>query len=141
MISNGMESGRFNRGVTERGVFAFACQYIVSLCGRTGNRTVTQTQHPVLGEGRPNCARQSLASTLSVLAVAATSCCHPGRHANVVTLCLLTPLLLFKLGLPKLIFLERYVMSHGNDTCMNHKYLTGISVSLLVIVLGNKLEE
>ena len=49
------------KGVTERGVFAFACQYIVSPCGRTGNRTVTQMRHPLLVEGRPNCARQSLA--------------------------------------------------------------------------------
>ena len=53
------------KGATERGVFAFACQYIVSPRGQTGNRTVTQMQHPLLVEGRPNCARQSLASTLS----------------------------------------------------------------------------
>ena len=42
-------------------------------------------------EGRPNCARQSLASTLSAPRVAATSYCDPGRHANVVTPCVLTP--------------------------------------------------
>ena len=30
----------------ERGVFAFACQYIASLCGRTDNRTITQMRHP-----------------------------------------------------------------------------------------------
>ena len=30
------------------------------------------------------CARQSLASTLSACRVAASSYCHPGRHANVV---------------------------------------------------------
>ena len=77
------------RGVTERGVFAFACQYIVSPRGRTGNRTVTQMRHPLLVEGRPNCARQSLASTLSAPHVAETSCCDPGRHANVITPCLL----------------------------------------------------
>ena len=52
------EEGTFKRGVTERGVFAFACQYIVSPRGRTGNRTVTQMRHPLLVEGRPNCARQ-----------------------------------------------------------------------------------
>ena len=53
-------SGRSKRGVMERGVFAFACQYIVSPRGRTGNRTVTEMRHPL----RPNCARQLLASTL-----------------------------------------------------------------------------
>ena len=36
------------------------------------NRTVTQMRHPLLAEGRPNCARRTLASTLSALAVAAT---------------------------------------------------------------------
>ena len=36
-------------------MFAFACQYIVSPRGRTGNRTVTQMRHPLLVEGRPNC--------------------------------------------------------------------------------------
>ena len=66
-------SGTFKRGVTERGVFVFACQYMVSLRDRTGSRTVTQMRHPLLVEGRPNCARQSLASTLSALRVAATS--------------------------------------------------------------------
>ena len=39
-------------------------------------------------EGRPNCARQSLASTLPAPRVAATSYCHPGRHTNVVTPCI-----------------------------------------------------
>ena len=47
-------------------------------------------RHPLLIEGRPNCAQQSLASMLSAPRVAATSCCDPGRHANVVTPCLLT---------------------------------------------------
>ena len=84
-------SDTFKRGVTERGVFAFACQYIVSPRGRTGNRTVTQMRHPLLVEGRPNSARQSLASTVSAPRVAATSYCSHGRHANVITLCLLTP--------------------------------------------------
>ena len=82
---------RLKGGETERGVLAFACQYIVSPRGRTGNRTVTQTRHPLLVEGRPNCARQSLASALSAPRVAATSYCDPGRHADVVTPCLLTP--------------------------------------------------
>ena len=35
----------------------------------------------------------TFASTVSALAIGATSCCHPGRHAHVVTLCLLTPCL------------------------------------------------
>ena len=48
---------------------------------------------PFLVEARPNCARQSLASTVSALAVAGTSCCHPSSHANAVTSCLLTPCL------------------------------------------------
>ena len=81
------------RGVMERGVFAFACQYIVSPRGRTGNRTVTQMRHPFLVEGRPNCTRQSLASTVSAPRVAATSYCDPGHQANVITPCLLTPCL------------------------------------------------
>ena len=50
-------------------------------------------RHSILVEGRPNCVRQSLASTLSAPRVAATSCCDPGRHANLVTPCLLTPCL------------------------------------------------
>ena len=74
-----------------------SCQYIVSPHGRTCNHTVTQMRHPLLVEGRPNCARQPLASTLSAPRVAATSYCHPGHHANVVTPCLLTPCL----NLPK----------------------------------------
>ena len=41
-------SGTCKRGVTERGVFAFACQYIVCLRGQTGNHTVTQMRHPLL---------------------------------------------------------------------------------------------
>ena len=50
-------------------------------------------RHPLLVKGRPNLARQSLASTLSAPRVAATSYCDPGRHANVITPCLLTPCL------------------------------------------------
>ena len=50
-------------------------------------------RHPLLVKGRPNFARQSLASTLSAPRVAATSYCDPGRHANVITPCLLTPCL------------------------------------------------
>ena len=84
-------------GVAERGVFEFACQYIVSLRGRTGNRTVTQMRDPSLVEGRPKCVcvcvRQSLASTLSVPRVAATSYCDPGRHSHGITPCLLAPCL------------------------------------------------
>ena len=72
-------SSGFGKGVTERGLFALARQYIVSLRGRTGNHAVTQMRHPLLVEGRPNCARQSLASTLSAPRVAATSYCDPGR--------------------------------------------------------------
>ena len=64
------EIGHIYKGVTERGVFTFACQSIVSPRGRTGNRTVTQMRHPLLIEGRPNCARQSFASTLSAPRVA-----------------------------------------------------------------------
>ena len=70
-----------------------SCKYIVSPCGRTGNRTVTQMRHPLLVEGRPNCARQSLASTLSAPHVAATSYSDPRHHANAVTPCLLAPCL------------------------------------------------
>ena len=73
----------FKRRVTERVVFAFACQYNRQLYCHTRHR------HPLLVEGRPNCARQSLAT----LAVAATSYWHPGRHANVVTPCLFSPCL------------------------------------------------
>ena len=40
--------GQAKKGVTERKVFAFACQYIVSRRRRSGNRTLTQFQHPLL---------------------------------------------------------------------------------------------
>ena len=56
-------------------------------------------RHPLLVEGRPHCARQSLASTLSAPRVGETLCCDPGRHANVITPCLLTPCL----NVPKVI--------------------------------------
>ena len=65
------------------------CLPVHCLSARTGNRTVTQMRHPFLVEGRPNRARQSLASTLSAPRVKVISYCHPGRHANVVTPCLL----------------------------------------------------
>ena len=40
-------------GLKERGALAFACQYIVSPRGRSGNRSVThcQMRHPLLVEG------------------------------------------------------------------------------------------
>ena len=80
--------------VTDRGLFAVACQHIVSPRGRTSYHTVTQMRHPPLVEGRPNCARRSLASTLSAPRVAARSYCDPGRHGkSFVTPCLLTPFL------------------------------------------------
>ena len=69
----------------------FPKQYIVFPHGRTGNRTVTQMRHSLLVEGRLNFVRQSLASTLSAPRIAATLYCHPGRDANLVTPCLLTP--------------------------------------------------
>ena len=111
-------SGTQERGVTQRGVFAFACQCIVCPCGWTGNRTVTEMQHPLLVEGRPSYARQLLASTLSAPRVTATSYCDPGRHANVITPCLLTP----SSNVPKLKSGKRNVPQHvqglqqlGND--------------------------
>ena len=55
-------------------------------------RAVGPATDPFLVEGQPNCAR-SLASTLSAPRVAATLDCDPGRHANVITPCLLTPCL------------------------------------------------
>ena len=79
------------RGSAGVATLTFACQCIVSPRRRALNRTVTQMRHPLLLEGRPNCARQSLASTLSAPRVAATLYCDPGRHANVVTPCLLSP--------------------------------------------------
>ena len=76
-----LETPRFSRahlkgGVTEGGVFAFAFQYW------TGSCSVTQMRHPLLIEGRPNCARQLLASILLAPRAAATSrsprkCCFP----------------------------------------------------------------
>ena len=44
----GISIRHVKRGVTERGVLAFAYQYAVSPHGRTGNRTVTQMRHPLL---------------------------------------------------------------------------------------------
>ena len=100
------KSGTFKRGVTEKAVFTFACQYVVSPRGRTGNRTVTQMRRLLLPEGRPNCARQSLASTLSApcvncarqslastLSAPCVAATDLDRHANVVAPCLLTPCL------------------------------------------------
>ena len=92
----------YRAGLKGGWVSAFAWQYIVSLRGLTGNRTITQMQQPVFVEGLPSCARQSLASTLSALAVAAALYCHPRRHTNVVTPSLLNPCL----NLPKRIFLQ-----------------------------------
>ena len=43
-----------------------------------------------LAERRPDYAPQSVANTVSALAVGATCYCHPGRQASVVTPCLLT---------------------------------------------------
>ena len=83
---------------TERGVFAFACQYVVSpdcLPDRQRYYHTNATSRPFLKDDQ-NRARQSLASAVSVRRVAAAWYCHPGRPANVVT-----PLfvyLLFKLG-------------------------------------------
>ena len=37
--------GRYKKGVTERGVFACACQYIVSPSPRAGNHMVTKLLH------------------------------------------------------------------------------------------------
>ena len=52
--------GHIEKGGNGEGVFAFACQGIASLRGRTGNRTVTQmhVRHLLLVERRPNFARQ-----------------------------------------------------------------------------------
>ena len=41
--SRSFRAGLKGGEATETGGFAFACQYIVSPRGRTGNRTVTQT--------------------------------------------------------------------------------------------------
>ena len=60
--------------------------------GRTSNNTVTQMRHPLVVERWPDCARQSLASMLSALAIAATSYCRPSCHANVVPPVCLLPL-------------------------------------------------
>ena len=54
--------------------------------------TNATSSRSLLVEGHPNCARQSLASTLSAPRVSATSYCDPGRHASVVTPCLVNPL-------------------------------------------------
>ena len=100
-------------------MFAFACQYIVSPCGRASNRTVTQMRHPFLVEGRPKCARQSLASTLSAPRVAATSYCDPGCHANVITPC--TPCLNVPNEIP-----SHFTLSHkGRFESKNPHFYTG----------------
>ena len=74
-------------GNRERGVFAFACQCIVSLRGQSFCQTgspyklsqCTNATSPDLVAGRRNCARQSHAIGGTVLAprVAATSYCNP----------------------------------------------------------------
>ena len=82
------------RGVTERGSIRI-CLPVHCLAARSDRQPYchTQMRHPLLVEGRPNCARQLLAGTLSAPHVAATSYCDPSRHANVITPCLLTPCL------------------------------------------------
>ena len=93
---NPLFEGTFKRGVTERGVFAFACQYIVSPRGRTGNRTVTQMRHPlflkddqIAHDNRlpvpQQCRRLASWRHHTVIPVA--------TQKNVVTPCLLTPCL------------------------------------------------
>ena len=64
-----------------KGVFTFACQYIVSPHCRTGNHIVTQIRHPIPCSSMTNCAQQSLASTVSARSVAAAWYWHPGIHA------------------------------------------------------------
>ena len=56
----------------------------------SGPATVLSHKCCILVKARPKRTRQSLASTVSALAVAATSYYHPSCHANVVTPCLLT---------------------------------------------------
>ena len=46
-------SGNDSMGGQQTGVFAVACQCIVSRRDRTGNRTVTHRRHPLLLEARP----------------------------------------------------------------------------------------
>ena len=58
----------------QRGVFAFACQYIVSLRRRTSNRTVTQMRHPLLVE-----SMTKLCATIACQYTVDTS-----RHGDIV---------------------------------------------------------
>ena len=90
-------SGRFKRGV--RGVGY--SHLLASTLPLRAPGPATMLSHkcciPLLVKAEPNCVRQSLASTVSARVVAATSCCHPARHVNVVTHRLLTPCLYINL--------------------------------------------
>ena len=77
-------TGRF-KGGNGKGGYSHVLACTLSLRCQASNRAVTKMQHPRLIEGQPNCARQSLASALSALAVGAASCCHLGRHGKVIT--------------------------------------------------------
>ena len=87
VLRDNVVSGRFERGVSERGVFAFACQYIVSPCGRTGNRTVTQMEQIACNNRLPvHCRRLRSLRHYTVIFIL-------GRRTDVITPCLLTPCL------------------------------------------------
>ena len=87
MVSDGPSS----RGFAFRYVLPPPPSSSAQICFAVHCLSVRSDRQPYLVEGRPNCARQSLASTVSAPRVAATLFCHPGRHANVVAPCLLTP--------------------------------------------------
>ena len=110
-------SGRLTRGVNGRGGYShLLASCTVSRHSQTGNHAVTQTQYKTPCCCR-NCARQSLASTVSARAVGAKSYLHPGHHANGITLCLLT----LCLNLPNLsvsLFLSPYVCYSISSACL-----------------------
>ena len=84
VCSHGNEESRIDlrKGLQERPVFASEWKYIVALHCRTGSRTVTQRDFPLLIKGQPNCAQQLLACTVSVHSGSASSYCHSGCHTN-----------------------------------------------------------
>ena len=76
---------------------------------------VTQMRHSLFVEGRPNCARQSLASALLAPCVAATSYCDPGRHARSPPAHKNWVSQIFLLGAPSLLYVG--ILSMSASSC------------------------
>ena len=86
----GVASGRLKRGATDRGIrICLPVHCISAWPDRHPYCRTHATSHLSQDDQISARARESLASSVSVHRVAAAWYCHPGRHANVVSPCLL----------------------------------------------------